>query len=120
LHLLDLRNEDFEQELELQSLKGQVTDPFSSFRTFSWSAGLPSQTQPISIHFCTENIVIYCNQPIIVYWTFIQQISQLIRHNQALEKDLDAMDIKIGLLIKNRIDLDEVMAHNKLLLSRLI
>jgi hypothetical protein len=24
LHLLDLRNEDFEQELELQSLKGQV------------------------------------------------------------------------------------------------
>jgi hypothetical protein len=46
------------------------------------------------------------------------QITQLIRHNQALEKDLDAMDIKIGLLIKNRIDLDEVMAHNRLLLSR--
>ena len=29
LHLLDLRNEDFEQELELQSLKGQVTDTLS-------------------------------------------------------------------------------------------
>ena len=33
------------------------------------------------------------------------QISQLIRHNQSLEKDLDAMDIKIGLLVKNMIDL---------------
>ena len=36
------------------------------------------------------------------------QISQLIRHNQSLEKDLDAMDIKIGLLVKNMIDLVKV------------
>ena len=53
LHLLDMRAEDFEQELLLQTLKGDVT--------------------------------------------------KLIRQNGQLERDLDAMDIKIGLLVKNRI-----------------
>ena len=48
-----MRAEDFDQELLLQTLKGDIT--------------------------------------------------KLIRQNQQLEKDLDAMDIKIGLLVKNRI-----------------
>ena len=52
LHLLDLRSEDFEQELLLQGLKADIT--------------------------------------------------KAIRLNQQLEKDVDMMDIKIGLLVKNR------------------
>jgi hypothetical protein len=34
-----------------------------------------------------------------------QQVVAEIRSNQQLERDLDQMDIKIGLLIKNRITL---------------
>ena len=63
LHLLDLRKEDFAQELELQNIKGEIT--------------------------------------------------KKIRLTQGLEKDLDSMDIKIGLLVKNRIDVEEVVAHGK-------
>jgi hypothetical protein len=58
LHLLDMRNEDFDQELQLQTLKGEI--------------------------------------------------SKAIRLNTQLEKDIDAMDIKIGLLVKNRISGNEV------------
>ena len=63
LHLLDMRAEDFDQELLLQTLKGDIT--------------------------------------------------KLIRQNQQLEKDLDAMDIKIGLLVKNRISVQDVVAHGR-------
>ena len=38
---------------------------------------------------------------------------------QGLEKDLDSMDIKIGLLVKNRIDVEEVVAHGKHLNRRI-
>lgn len=69
LHLLDLRPEDFAQELELQNLKGEIT--------------------------------------------------KKIRLIQGLEKDLDTMDIKIGLLVKNRIDMEEVVAHGNHLTKRL-
>ena len=65
LHLLDLRRDDFDQELEMQSLKGEIT--------------------------------------------------KNIRMNTQLEKDIDTMDIKIGLLVKNRIDVQDVIAHSKLL-----
>ena len=37
----------------------------------------------------------------------------MIRLNQDLEKDLDSMDLKIGLLVKNRIDVEEVVAHGR-------
>jgi Ras GTPase-activating-like protein IQGAP1 len=63
LHLLDMRPDDFKQELELQALKGEIT--------------------------------------------------QKIRMIGGLEKDLDTMDIKIGLLVKNRIDVEDVVAHGK-------
>ncbi|XP_074060726.1 ras GTPase-activating-like protein IQGAP2 isoform X2 [Macrotis lagotis] len=36
-----------------------------------------------------------------------------IRANQQLEKDLNLMDIKIGLLVKNRITLQDVISHRK-------
>ena len=68
LHLLDLRRDDFDQELEMQNLKGEIT--------------------------------------------------KKIRMNTQLEKDIDTMDIKIGLLVKNRIDVQEVVAHSKLLTKR--
>uniref|UniRef100_A0A3Q2P197 IQ motif containing GTPase activating protein 2 n=1 Tax=Fundulus heteroclitus TaxID=8078 RepID=A0A3Q2P197_FUNHE len=49
-----------------------------------------------------------------------QEVTQLreevvtkIRSNQQMEKDLNVMDIKIGLLVKNRITLQDVVSHNK-------
>uniref|UniRef100_A0A665VFM0 IQ motif containing GTPase activating protein 2 n=1 Tax=Echeneis naucrates TaxID=173247 RepID=A0A665VFM0_ECHNA len=49
-----------------------------------------------------------------------QQVTQLreevvtkIRSNQQMEKDLNLMDIKIGLLVKNRITLQDVVSHSK-------
>lgn len=69
LHLLDLQSEDFDKELELQNLRGEIT--------------------------------------------------KKIRLNQGLEKDLDQMDIKIGLLVRNQIDVQDVLAHNKSLVGRL-
>ncbi|KAH9500962.1 Ras GTPase-activating-like protein iqgap1 [Bulinus truncatus] len=47
-----------------------------------------------------------------------QQVVAEIRSNQQLEQDLDQMDIKIGLLIKNRITLQDVVTHNKKLAKR--
>ncbi|XP_055218157.2 ras GTPase-activating-like protein IQGAP3 isoform X1 [Gorilla gorilla gorilla] len=41
-----------------------------------------------------------------------------IRSNQQLEQDLNIMDIKIGLLVKNRITLQEVVSHCKKLTKR--
>jgi len=40
-------------------------------------------------------------------------ITHLIKANQKLEDDLNELDHKIGLLVKNRISLQEVVAHNK-------
>lgn len=42
-----------------------------------------------------------------------QQVVSEIRSTQQLEHDLDTMDIKIGLLIKNRISLQDVVSHDK-------
>ena len=42
---------------------------------------------------------------------FHLQVVQTIRRNKQLEKDLNTMDIKIGLLVKNQIALQEVVAH---------
>ncbi|XP_063225075.1 ras GTPase-activating-like protein IQGAP1 isoform X2 [Bacillus rossius redtenbacheri] len=39
------------------------------------------------------------------------EVVQAIRHNQELARQLDAMDIKIGLLVHNRITLQDVVAH---------
>ncbi|XP_017888182.1 ras GTPase-activating-like protein IQGAP1 isoform X2 [Ceratina calcarata] len=41
------------------------------------------------------------------------EVVQSIRHNQTLSQQLDGMDIKIGLLIQNRITLQDVVAHGK-------
>ncbi|KAJ7307571.1 hypothetical protein JRQ81_009597 [Phrynocephalus forsythii] len=41
-----------------------------------------------------------------------------IRSNQQLEKDLGLMDVKIGLLVKNRITLQEVVSHCKKLTKK--
>ena len=67
--MVDLNREDFEQELELQNLKGQIT--------------------------------------------------KMIRANQALEKDLDTMDIKIGLLVSNQIDVQARIPNNVYFLTLL-
>ncbi|KAI4496958.1 hypothetical protein M0802_007906 [Mischocyttarus mexicanus] len=41
------------------------------------------------------------------------EVVQIIRHNQNLSQQLDNMDIKIGLLIQNRITLQDVVTHGK-------
>ncbi|XP_054010124.1 ras GTPase-activating-like protein IQGAP1, partial [Hylaeus anthracinus] len=41
------------------------------------------------------------------------EVVQSIRHNQSLSQQLDSMDIKIGLLIQNRITLQDVIAHGQ-------
>ncbi|XP_006155288.2 ras GTPase-activating-like protein IQGAP3 [Tupaia chinensis] len=42
-----------------------------------------------------------------------EEVVRKIRSNQQLEQDLNLMDIKIGLLVKNRITLQEVVSHCK-------
>nr|XP_044994154.1 ras GTPase-activating-like protein IQGAP3 [Jaculus jaculus] len=42
-----------------------------------------------------------------------EEVVRKIRSNQQLERDLSLMDIKIGLLVKNRITLQEVVSHCK-------
>ncbi|KAM9253748.1 ras GTPase-activating-like protein IQGAP2 [Dugong dugon] len=42
-----------------------------------------------------------------------EEVVTKIRANQQLEKDLNLMDIKIGLLVKNRITLQDVISHSK-------
>uniref|UniRef100_A0A674MYF3 IQ motif containing GTPase activating protein 2 n=1 Tax=Takifugu rubripes TaxID=31033 RepID=A0A674MYF3_TAKRU len=42
-----------------------------------------------------------------------EEVVTNIRSNQQMEKDLNMMDIKIGLLVKNRITLQDVVSHNK-------
>uniref|UniRef100_A0A8C3SP59 IQ motif containing GTPase activating protein 3 n=1 Tax=Chelydra serpentina TaxID=8475 RepID=A0A8C3SP59_CHESE len=42
-----------------------------------------------------------------------EEVVKRIRSNQQLEGDLNLMDIKIGLLVKNRITLQEVVSHCK-------
>ncbi|XP_075397308.1 ras GTPase-activating-like protein IQGAP2 [Tenrec ecaudatus] len=63
VHLLDQSDLDFQEELEVAQLRGEVVTK--------------------------------------------------IRANQQLEKDLNLMDIKIGLLVKNRITLQDVISHSK-------
>ncbi|XP_072405007.1 ras GTPase-activating-like protein IQGAP3 isoform X2 [Chiloscyllium punctatum] len=47
-----------------------------------------------------------------------EEVVQHIRSNQRLEQDLNIMDIKIGLLVKNRITLQEVVSHCKKLTKK--
>ncbi|XP_069818869.1 ras GTPase-activating-like protein IQGAP2 isoform X1 [Dendropsophus ebraccatus] len=42
-----------------------------------------------------------------------EEVVTKIRSNAQLEKDLNLMDIKIGLLVKNRITLQDVVSHSK-------
>uniref|UniRef100_A0A4W5MH44 IQ motif containing GTPase activating protein 2 n=1 Tax=Hucho hucho TaxID=62062 RepID=A0A4W5MH44_9TELE len=42
-----------------------------------------------------------------------EKVVTKIRSNQQMEKDLNLMDIKIGLLVKNRITLQDVVSHSK-------
>ncbi|KAM8921493.1 ras GTPase-activating-like protein IQGAP3 [Pelodytes ibericus] len=47
-----------------------------------------------------------------------EEVVKKIRANQRLESDLNMMDIKIGLLVKNRITLQEVVSHCKKLTKK--
>ncbi|KAG9460605.1 hypothetical protein GDO78_020716, partial [Eleutherodactylus coqui] len=47
-----------------------------------------------------------------------EEVVKKIRSNQRLENDLNMMDIKIGLLVKNRITLQEVVFHCKKLTKK--
>uniref|UniRef100_A0A3Q3J6C6 IQ motif containing GTPase activating protein 1 n=1 Tax=Monopterus albus TaxID=43700 RepID=A0A3Q3J6C6_MONAL len=47
-----------------------------------------------------------------------EEVVTNIRSNQQLENDLNLMDIKIGLLVKNKITLQEVVSHSKKLTKK--
>ncbi|XP_067999777.1 ras GTPase-activating-like protein IQGAP1 [Melanerpes formicivorus] len=47
-----------------------------------------------------------------------EDVVTLIRSNQQLENDLNLMDIKIGLLVKNKITLQDVVSHSKKLTKK--
>lgn len=47
-----------------------------------------------------------------------EEVVRKIRSNQQLEQDLNLMDIKIGLLVRNRITLQEVVSHCKKLTKK--
>ncbi|KAM6965047.1 ras GTPase-activating-like protein IQGAP2 [Aplochiton taeniatus] len=47
-----------------------------------------------------------------------EEVVTKIRSNQQMEKDLNLMDIKIGLLVKNRITLQDVVSHSKKMNSK--
>ncbi|XP_040308557.1 ras GTPase-activating-like protein IQGAP3 isoform X1 [Herpailurus yagouaroundi] len=47
-----------------------------------------------------------------------EEVVRKIRSNQQLQQDLNLMDIKIGLLVKNQITLQEVISHCKKLTSK--
>ncbi|KAI1900297.1 hypothetical protein AGOR_G00048530 [Albula goreensis] len=47
-----------------------------------------------------------------------EEVVTKIRSNQQMEKDLNLMDIKIGLLVKNRITLQDVVSHSKKLKNK--
>ncbi|XP_051977095.1 ras GTPase-activating-like protein IQGAP1 isoform X2 [Xyrauchen texanus] len=47
-----------------------------------------------------------------------EEVVTKIRANQQMENDLNLMDIKIGLLVKNRITLQDVVSHSKTLKSK--
>lgn len=46
------------------------------------------------------------------------QVVTEIRGNQQLESDLNVMDIKIGLLVRNRLELQDVVNHGRRLKRR--
>ncbi|KAM4748418.1 ras GTPase-activating-like protein IQGAP1 [Rhinophrynus dorsalis] len=47
-----------------------------------------------------------------------EEMVTLLRSNQQLENDLNLMDIKIGLLVKNKITLQDVVSHSKKLTKK--
>ncbi|XP_041856233.1 ras GTPase-activating-like protein IQGAP2 [Melanotaenia boesemani] len=47
-----------------------------------------------------------------------EEVVTKIRSNQQMETDLNLMDIKIGLLVKNRITLQDVVSHSKKMKSK--
>ncbi len=55
-----------------------------------------------------------CNHPIRTECQRLKaKVVQLIRSNQQQEHDLNVMDIKIGLLVKNRITLQDVVTTSQ-------
>ncbi|XP_060777825.1 ras GTPase-activating-like protein IQGAP3 [Neoarius graeffei] len=47
-----------------------------------------------------------------------EEVVRTIRSNRQLEADLDLMDLKIGLLVRNRVTLQEVVSHHKKLTKK--
>ena len=65
----------------------------------------------VCIHVCTYTYVHAYTYTHLECQRLKAQVVQKIRSNQQLEQDLSIMDIKIGLLVKNRISLEDVVSH---------
>ncbi|XP_063001981.1 ras GTPase-activating-like protein IQGAP3 [Elgaria multicarinata webbii] len=80
-----------------------------------------SENPPLSIVRCFAHLLERSQRD---YWEELEllelqeSVVRGIRCNQQLESDLSLMDIKIGLLVKNRITLQEVVSHCKKLTKK--
>ena len=54
---------------------------------------------------CSSVRVCWLTVPVCSEQKLKGDVAQMIRKNQMLERDLDSLDVKIGLLVKNRITL---------------
>ena len=102
LALLEQSDLDFSEELGTYLLKTvkfclSILD-FVLLHCILFSLSSPSFFLPPSLSECQRLKV---------------QVVQAIRSNQQLEQDLDVMDIKIGLLVKNRITLQDVVSTSQ-------
>ena len=91
LHLLDIGQRDYDEEM-------QVTLSSFFFLFFLFL-------------FCQDFLKMLNLNAIVQVQQLKSVVVQTIRRNKQLEKDLNTMDIKIGLLVKNQIALQEVVAH---------
>ncbi|XP_048381646.1 ras GTPase-activating-like protein IQGAP3 isoform X2 [Stegostoma tigrinum] len=80
-----------------------------------------AQNPPLSVVRKFAHLLEHSDHDFREEWELMQlreEVVQHIRSNQRLEQDLNVMDIKIGLLVKNRITLQEVVSHCKKLTKK--
>ena len=93
LHLLDIGQRDYDEEMQVT-----LSSFFFLFFLFLFL-------------FCQDFLKMLNLNAIVQVQQLKSVVVQTIRRNKQLEKDLNTMDIKIGLLVKNQIALQEVVAH---------
>ncbi|XP_064650547.1 ras GTPase-activating-like protein IQGAP1 isoform X2 [Lineus longissimus] len=82
----------------------------NDFRTLMYESDPPVNVMRKFVHLLDHSDVDYSEEMELT--KLRQNVVTEIRSNHKLEEDLNQMDIKIGLLVKNRITLQDVLTHN--------